>query len=184
METLQGILLPHSVQLWGIVLMQCAISVLICLLLCLKHVSDTTTAVLTQDLSAASQLHRALLSPAVSLLCLSPVWGALCGIRTLCGFLVCSMRVLSQNIWPHYRMPSKIIFSFKKTTCSFFANQIDSSRWAQWRIKCSQDFFKIMQFLGNFKGETLILSKFWAQGPWGQNSAGPPWPKSWIHAWG
>ncbi len=29
----------------------------------------------------------------------------------------------------------------------------------------SQDFFKIMQFSGNFKGKTLILGKFWAQGP-------------------
>ncbi len=28
-----------------------------------------------------------------------------------------------------------------------------------------QDFFKIMQFSGNFKGKTPILSKFWAQGP-------------------
>ncbi len=49
---------------------------------------------------------------------------------------------------------------------------------------CHQDFFKIMQFSGNFKGKTPILSKFWAQGPpWGQNSTGPAWPKSWIRAW-
>ena len=27
---------------------------------------------------------------------------------------------------------------------------------------CPQDFFKIMQFSGNFKGKTPILSKFWA----------------------
>ncbi len=30
---------------------------------------------------------------------------------------------------------------------------------------CPKDFLKIMQFSGNFKGRTLILSKFWAQGP-------------------
>ncbi len=36
---------------------------------------------------------------------------------------------------------------------------------------------QIMQFSGNFKGKTPILSKFWAQGPlWGQNSAAP-WSK-------
>ena len=29
------------------------------------------------------------------------------------------------------------------------------------------DFFKIMQFSGNFKGKTPILSKLWAQGPLG-----------------
>ncbi len=47
---------------------------------------------------------------------------------------------------------------------------------------CPQDFFKIMQFSGKFKGKTPILSKFWVQGPpWGLNSAGPP-PKSWICA--
>ena len=47
-----------------------------------------------------------------------------------------------------------------------------------------QDFFKIMQFSGNFKGKIHILSTFWAQGPLlGQNSTGPPWPKSWIHPW-
>ena len=28
-----------------------------------------------------------------------------------------------------------------------------------------QDFFKIMQFSGNFKEKSHILSKFWAQGP-------------------
>ena len=40
---------------------------------------------------------------------------------------------------------------------------------------CPQDFLKIMQFLGNFKGKPPILSTFWAQGPpWGQNSTGPP----------
>ncbi len=48
---------------------------------------------------------------------------------------------------------------------------------------CSQDFFKIMQFSRNFKGRTPILSKFWGSGPpLGQNSTGPPWPKSWIRA--
>ncbi len=40
---------------------------------------------------------------------------------------------------------------------------------------CSQEFSKIMQFSGNFKGKNPILRKFWAQGPpWGQNSTGPP----------
>ena len=42
---------------------------------------------------------------------------------------------------------------------------------------CPQEFFKIMQFSGNFKGKPLNLSKFWTQGPpcpWGQDSAGPP----------
>ena len=48
---------------------------------------------------------------------------------------------------------------------------------------CPQDFFKIMQFSGNFKGKTSIFSKFRARAlPWGQNSTGPPWPKSWIRA--
>ena len=32
-------------------------------------------------------------------------------------------------------------------------------------ISCPQDFFEIMQFAGNFKGNPPILSKFWAQGP-------------------
>ena len=39
------VFLLHRVQLWGIVLMQlvqCAISMLICLRLCLKHISDIT----------------------------------------------------------------------------------------------------------------------------------------------
>ncbi len=42
-----------------------------------------------------------------------------------------------------------------------------------------------MQFSGNFKGKILVFSKFCCQGPtlWGQNSAGPPWPKSWIRPW-
>ena len=45
--------------------------------------------------------------------------------------------------------------------------------------------FKIMQFSGNFKGKTPILSKFWAHGPSSgvKTSLGPHWPKSWIHAW-
>ncbi len=30
---------------------------------------------------------------------------------------------------------------------------------------CPQDFFKIMQFAGNFKGKTPILSQVWAQVP-------------------
>ncbi len=43
--------------------------------------------------------------------------------------------------------------------------------------------FKIMQFSGNFKGKTPILSKVWAQAPlWIQNSTMIPWPKSWIRA--
>ncbi len=48
---------------------------------------------------------------------------------------------------------------------------------------CPEEFFKIMQFSGNFKGKTLILSKFWAQGPhpWGQNSAIPPDQNPVIH---
>ncbi len=33
------------------------------------------------------------------------------------------------------------------------------------RPPCPQDFFKIMQFSGNFKGRPPILSTFWAQGP-------------------
>ncbi len=37
-----------------------------------------------------------------------------------------------------------------------------------------------MQFSGHFKGKTPILRNFWAQAPWGQISAGPPWPKFWI----
>ncbi len=32
-------------------------------------------------------------------------------------------------------------------------------------LPCPQDFFKIMQFSGNLKGKTPILSKVWAQGP-------------------
>ena len=41
---------------------------------------------------------------------------------------------------------------------------------------CPQElFFKIVQFSGYFKGKTLVLSKFWPQGPpWGQNSAESP----------
>ncbi len=40
---------------------------------------------------------------------------------------------------------------------------------------CPQDLFKIMQFLGNFKGKIPILSKFWAQGPPGvKTPLGPP----------
>ncbi len=38
----------------------------------------------------------------------------------------------------------------------------------QWQIQgppFPQDFFKIMQFSGNFKGKPPISSKFWAQGP-------------------
>ena len=38
--------------------------------------------------------------------------------------------------------------------------------WSQWRIPgppCPQDFFTIMQFSGNFKGNTPILSDIWAQ---------------------
>ena len=32
--------------------------------------------------------------------------------------------------------------------------------------------------------ETPYLEQFWAQAPhWGQNSIGPPWPKSWIRDW-
>ncbi len=48
-----------------------------------------------------------------------------------------------------------------------------------------QDFFKIMQFSGNFKGKPPILSKFWAQGPLplGSKLHWPPWPISWIRAW-
>ncbi len=38
-----------------------------------------------------------------------------------------------------------------------------------------QDFFKIMQFSGNFKGQSPILSKFWAQPPVGvKTPLGPP----------
>ena len=70
--------------LWGIVLVQLvqlvqhAISVLICLCLCLKHISDYITAhrincSSTQDLSAASYIT---------------VKSALCSIHTLSGFLV------------------------------------------------------------------------------------------------
>ncbi len=41
-----------------------------------------------------------------------------------------------------------------------------------------------MQFSGNLKGKTLILSNFWAQGPpLGSKIHWPPWPKSWIRAW-
>ena len=40
------------------------------------------------------------------------------------------------------------------------------SRGALWAWPpCPQDFFKIMQFSGNFKGKSPIFSKFWAQGP-------------------
>ncbi len=40
---------------------------------------------------------------------------------------------------------------------------------------CPKDFFKIMQFSGNFRGKTLILSKLWAQGPLGVKTLlGPP----------
>ncbi len=47
------------------------------------------------------------------------------------------------------------------------------------RCNCSSSgsrFVLIMQFSGNFKGKTPILSKCWAQDPppWGQNSTGPP----------
>ncbi len=63
--------------------------------------------------------------------------------------------------------------------------------WSHWHLPtdgsrgplCPQDVFKIMQFSGNFLGKPPILSKFWAQGPpGGQNSTGPPSPKSWIRA--
>ena len=40
-------------------------------------------------------------------------------------------------------------------------------------------FFQIMQFSGNFKGKTPVLSKFWAQAPLGVKI---PLPKSWIRA--
>ncbi len=40
---------------------------------------------------------------------------------------------------------------------------------------CPQDFFKIMQFSGNFKGKTPIFSKFRDQAPFGvQTLLGPP----------
>ncbi len=43
---------------------------------------------------------------------------------------------------------------------------------------CLQDFFKIMQFSGNFRGKTPILSKFWPQGPpWGQKLCWAPLTK-------
>ena len=68
--------------LWGIVLLQ--------LHLCLKHVSDITAHIgLKRSKLTALSLEQLCLSPVVNLLGLSPVWGALCGIRTLCGFLVC-----------------------------------------------------------------------------------------------
>ena len=38
-----------------------------------------------------------------------------------------------------------------------------------------------MQFSGNFKGKPLFWANFGLRAhPWGQNSAGPPWPKSWL----
>ncbi len=40
---------------------------------------------------------------------------------------------------------------------------------------CTQDFFKIMQFSGNFKGKPLFWANFGVRASlWGQNSAGTP----------
>ena len=53
------------------------------------------------------------------------------------------------------------------------------------RPPCPQNFFKIMQFSGNFwenpqgKTKTSILSKYWDQPPL-KTPLAPPWPKSWI----
>ena len=46
-------------------------------------------------------------------------------------------------------------------------------------------FVQIHAVFRQFQGKNPILSKVWAQGPHGgQNSTGPPWPKSWIRACG
>ena len=48
---------------------------------------------------------------------------------------------------------------------------------------CPPRFFLIMRFSGNFKGKTLFWANFELRAPpWGQNSVGPPSPKSWIRA--
>ncbi len=60
---------------------------------------------------------------------------------------------------------------------------VTSGSRGPWGPPCPQEFFKIMQFSTLFSGKTPILSKCLAQGPPGKNSAGPPWPKSWIRHW-
>ncbi len=47
-----------------------------------------------------------------------------------------------------------------------------------------QDFFKIMQFSGNFKGKPLFWANVELSASLGSKLCwAPPWPKSWIRAW-
>ncbi len=61
---------------------------------------------------------------------------------------------------------------------------LSSSYKEHWRIQGAlgpgppcPHFFQIMQFSGNFE------QSLGSGPPWGQNSTGAPWPKSWIRPW-
>ncbi len=56
-----------------------------------------------------------------------------------------------------------------------FATSFTSRSRGTWGPLAPNFFFKIMQFSGPFEGKPY-LSKFGLRVPWGQNSAGPPWP--------
>ena len=104
-----------------------------------------------------------------------------------CPILVRSLGTASQEssplccISPRNKHLSMSVGIFCGWGCSIVNCHIGSRRPGASAHKIS---LKSCSFQAILREKTFFLSKFRPLGPqWGQNSTGPPWPKSWIRHW-